>query len=123
MVAFIALLALLPALAVGHPARRATGQLIQSNRSGGCLSVAGGRAAVAAGQVTDGTAVVNMACQQASMWDISPGSGSVVVSGTKYALDAGIDPHNFVAMKVWTSYPGLTQQTYVSTVTGEGRSS
>lgn len=98
------LFALLPFLALSSASpvnKRASSRLIESGRAGGfCLSVEGGRAAVAAGTVTNGTPVTTLACAAASYWDISKGSGSVVVSGTNYALDIGLQPGNNGALKV-----------------------
>lgn len=53
-----------------------------------------------AGQVNAGTSVVAMECASAAGWDISPGSGSVVLTGTNLALDAGVNPSNNGALKV-----------------------
>lgn len=52
-------------------------------------------------------------CSNSVRWDISPGSGSVIVSGTQLALDAGEVSGNGQPLKIWTSFPGLSQQTYV----------
>jgi hypothetical protein len=98
------LFALLPLLAVvsaGPINKRASSRLIESGiRGGQCLSVEGGRAAVAAGTITDGTSVRLLNCGVASFWDISPGSGSVVLSGTNFALDASVPQGNFNGAKV-----------------------
>lgn len=80
--------------------KRANNQLIYSNRDQKCLSPAGGAAAVAAGQVNAGTPVVAVDCASAAGWDINPGSGSVLLTGTALALDAGINPANNGALKV-----------------------
>jgi hypothetical protein len=114
-----ALLALLPTL-LAHPFKRATGQTISAGRDNLCLSVEGGSAAISS--LSAGVKVVSLPCEQASTWDISSGSGSVVVSGNSgFALDAGSDPGNNGGLKVWNSYPGLFQQTWVvfSHVVGE----
>ncbi|KAI9639257.1 uncharacterized protein MKK02DRAFT_39553 [Dioszegia hungarica] len=113
LVTLLPLLALVSATPI---AKRDASRLIESGRNGGfCLSVEGGRAAVAAGKVTDGTPVVTLGCQAASFWDISRGSGSIVVSGTIYAFDIGLTPGNNGPVKVWTSYPTSTQQTWYLT--------
>lgn len=90
------LLALLPLLAVvvASPVKRANNQLIVSGRDQLCLSPQGGAAAVTAGQVGNGTPLITMDCAQAAGWDISPGSGSVILTGTNYAMDAGTTPGN-----------------------------
>jgi hypothetical protein len=74
--------------------------LIVSGRDNKCLSPAGGAAAVAAGQVGNGTPLVTLDCAQAAGWDISPGSGSVILSGTSFAMDAGNNPGNNGQLKV-----------------------
>lgn len=105
----ILLLPLLAGISASPINKRATGQLISAGRDGLCLSVQGGSGAA----LGAGLAVESIACDQASLWDISPGSGSVLVSGSNgaFALDAGSNPGNNQALKIWTSYPGLYQQT------------
>ena len=50
-------------------------------------------------------------------WNLNEeGSGSLILtstanSGSPLALDAGSSPENFGSVKLWTSYPGLYQQT------------
>ena len=130
---------LLLSLASASPIKRANNQLIVSSRDQKCLSPAGGAAAVTAGQVGNGTPLVTMDCAQAAGWDISPGSGSVILTGTSFAMDAGTTPGNNGQLKVdlhpflllfskyedtqayiqtWTSYPGLSQQTWYLTADG-----
>jgi hypothetical protein len=100
------LLALLAGDASAAPmAKRFTGAVIRSYRTNTCLTLPAGVAAA------DGVYLTVGDCNTATKWDINPGSGSVIVSGTNFALDAGLDPHNNVPAKVWTSYPGATQQT------------
>jgi hypothetical protein len=99
-----ALIALLPAFALAVPnikerdlSKRYSGVLIQANRDGRCLSVSGGPHAAFA----DGTSVVSLECSQATTWDISPGSGSVLAHNVpQFALDAGSTPGNNGALKV-----------------------
>ena len=92
---------LLLALATSaSPVKRANNQLIVSSRDQKCLSPAGGAAAVVAKQVGNGTPLVTMDCSQAAGWDISPGSGSVILTGTNYAMDAGTTPGNNGLLKV-----------------------
>jgi len=108
----LTLLALLPCLlAFPTVTKRADNQLISAGRDGLCLSLQGGKGTAA----SNGVPVVSLPCDQASTWSISPGSGSVIVSGTNFALDAGSNPGNNGALKVWTSYPGLYQQTWYLT--------
>ncbi len=109
----LALLALLPFISASPTPlqKRYTGVLIRSGRQDAkgqdqCLSLRPGF------PVTDGSFVYGEPCWKATKWDINPGSGSVLVSGhPNFALDAGSKPGNFERMKVWTSYPGLMQQT------------
>lgn len=108
--ALLAVVALLPSFAVASPMqKRYTNQVIKSYRTGTCLTLQGGV------QIVDGSLLRVGDCATATRWDISPGSGSVIVSGTNFALDAGTNPHNNVPAKVWTSFPGLTQQTWYLT--------
>lgn len=89
--------------------KRYTGVTIRSYRTNTCLTLQGGV------QIQNGSPLKVGDCSSATRWDINPGSGSVIVSGTNFALDAGTDPHNNVPAKVWQSYPGLTQQTWYLT--------
>ncbi|WWC69835.1 uncharacterized protein I206_103778 [Kwoniella pini CBS 10737] len=115
MLASLALIAVpLLALVNASPVeKRFTSAKIVSGRDGLCLGVT--KAGV-------GSPVVSVACSNANYltnWDINPGSGSVILSGTGLALDAGSTPGNNGALKVWTSYPGLYQQTWY--LTGDNR--
>jgi hypothetical protein len=98
------LLSLLPFLATAALAspivKRADNQLIQSTVSGRCLSPPSGAAGVANGQVGIETNVVTVDCNDAAAWNISPGSGSVILTGTNYALDAGENPGEQGGVKV-----------------------
>lgn len=77
---------------------------IRSGRDGKCLT--------AAPKTGVGSPVYTVDCGSALLWSISPGSGSITLGGS-LALDAGENPHNNGQLKVWTSYPGLFQQTWV----------
>jgi len=108
----LALVALLAGSAFASPTpaqKRYSGVTIRSYRTGTCLTLQGGV------QIVDGSLLRVGDCSTATKWDINPGSGSVIVSGTNFALDAGTNPHNNVPAKVWQSYPGLTQQTWYLT--------
>lgn len=108
MLNVISLLPLLLATATASPvniAKRANNQLIFSGRDQLCLSPQGGAAAVAANQVGNGTPLITMACDQAAGWDISPGSGSVILTGTNFAMDAGSTPGNNGQLKVGPPSP------------------
>ncbi|KAK8869443.1 hypothetical protein IAR55_000007 [Kwoniella newhampshirensis] len=116
--------ALLPLLAAGAPlTKRDTNQLIYAGqRDNLCISVQGGynttdSLGFETGNtgLTDGIPVVSVPCHQATRWDIQQGSGSILASGTNFALDAGSNPGNNGALKIWTSYPGLYQQTWYYT--------
>lgn len=112
--ATLALAALLPGLANASPvSKRYKNSLIRSFRTGTCLSTQPGT------PLQDGTPLTVVDCNKAVRWDINPGSGSVIISGTDFALDAGVNPSNNVPAKVWTSYPGLAQQTWF--LTGDNR--
>jgi hypothetical protein len=102
MIAYLSLPLILLSLTTSYasPIKRANNQLIVSGRDNKCLSPAGGAAAVAAGQVGNGTPLVTLDCAQAAGWDISPGSGSVILSGTSFAMDAGNNPGNNGQLKV-----------------------
>jgi hypothetical protein len=103
---------LLLALATSaSPVKRANNQLIVSSRDQKCLSPAGGAAAVAASQVGNGTPLVTMDCNSAAGWDISPGSGSVILTGTNYAMDAGTTPGNNGLLKVSDRVPRVVRHT------------
>jgi hypothetical protein len=107
-----ALLALLPLLAYTNASptplqKRYTQAKIRSGRDGLCLT--------AAPKTGIGSEVFSTSCANALTWTINPGSGSVLLgdgSGSPpLALDAGEQPGNNGALKVWQSYPGLYQQT------------
>lgn len=100
-----ALLPLLALVSAGPIIKRADSRLIETGRPPGfCLSVEGGRQAVSQGKVHSGTPVVTLACATASYWDISKGSGSVIVSGVKFALDIGLEPGNNGPLKVGSMF-------------------
>ncbi|KAK6905226.1 hypothetical protein I203_106046 [Kwoniella mangroviensis CBS 8507] len=106
---FLASLLSLLALSSASPIhKRYSSVKIQSNRNGQCLSPQGDALA-------NGVRVGTLPCDQAKTWDIDPGSGSVILSGTNLALDAGTGNDNNEIVKLWTSYPGLYQQTWYLT--------
>lgn len=85
----VGLLPLLATAVFASPiAKRADNQLIQSSVSGRCLSPASGAQGVASGAIGIETNVVTIDCSTAADWNIRPGSGSVILSGTDYALEA-----------------------------------
>lgn len=94
--------------------KRYSGVQIYAGRDGLCLG--------AAPKTGVGSEVRSVSCSDsnwATKWDIDYGSGSVILTGTGLALDAGSYPGNFGLLKVWTSYPGLYQQTWY--LTGDQR--
>ncbi|ORX35169.1 hypothetical protein BD324DRAFT_121509 [Kockovaella imperatae] len=119
MLALLALLPLLVSVSATPIQKRYNRALIVSGRDGKCL--------VAAPKTGSGSPVTSEDCantQGGKYWNINPGSGSIILSGTEslpepLALDAGSTPGNFGSLKVWTSYPGLYQQTWF--LTGDNR--
>lgn len=96
-----ALLPLLALVSAGPIVKRRGNVLIESGRNPGqCLSIQGGRIRNEANPLGNGTPVVTLACDVASLWDISKGSGSVLVTGSNYALDIGLEPTNNGGLKV-----------------------
>ncbi|WWC59784.1 uncharacterized protein I303_102346 [Kwoniella dejecticola CBS 10117] len=87
---------------------RYTGVRIQSYRYGYCLVPYGPHN-------YNGVQVRTTQCQYAPRWDINPGSGSIILSGTEFALDAGTGAENGEIVKIWQSYPGVFQQTWYLT--------
>ncbi|WVN87628.1 uncharacterized protein L203_102811 [Cryptococcus depauperatus CBS 7841] len=97
------------ALAAASPIqKRFNGVKIQAGRNGKCLSPVSANYA-------NGVQVTTVGCDQAHRWDINPGSGSVILTGTNFALDAGTGADNNEIVKLWQSYPGLFQQTWYLT--------
>lgn len=98
------LLGLLPFLASATHAspivKRANNQLIQSVTSGLCISPASGAEGVANGQVGNAANLVSLDCDDAASWDLSRGSGSIILSTTNYAIDIGENPGNTGSLKV-----------------------
>jgi len=90
----VALLPLLAVLASASPIKRFSGVQILSGRDGKCLTVDTTQTP------SNGLAVTSGNCVTASTWDISPGSGSIILHGTGFALDAGSTPGNNGALKV-----------------------
>ncbi|KGB75524.1 hypothetical protein I307_00799 [Cryptococcus deuterogattii 99/473] len=112
MLFFPILLPLLALVSATPFTKRYSGAKIQSYRDGKCLSPN-------SNDYSNGVQVVTVNCDQAKTWDINPGSGSVILHGTNFALDAGTGADNNEIVKIWTSYPGLFQQTWF--LTGDKR--
>lgn len=50
------------------------------------------------------------------LWDVQRGTTAVKLSAGNFCLDFGTNPNaNGVGAKLWTCYPGLTQQTFYYT--------
>lgn len=81
----LALFAILAEAVAGSPIeKRYSNSVIRSGRNGQCLSLPAGVAP------SNGAGLITTDCNIASRWDINPGSGSVILSGTNFALDAGV---------------------------------
>jgi hypothetical protein len=134
MFSTISLPLILITLLYASPTKGKKDQLIISSLTGQCISPAGGFGEVSKEHIRDGTALTTIDCDEAAGWDISRESGSITLTGTSYAMDAGTpagnngllkvcsDGHVFCGSadrQVWTSYPGAAAQTWYST--GDGR--
>lgn len=102
----LALLSLATTVTQASPVEKRWARVrIRSGRDGKCLT--------AAPKTGVGYPVYTGDCGSALLWSISPGAGSIHLG--PLALDAGEKPHNNGQLKVWTSYPGLMQQTWYLT--------
>ncbi|WVQ82860.1 hypothetical protein IAT38_004995 [Cryptococcus sp. DSM 104549] len=108
MLALLTLLPLLACVTASPIEKRYSGVKIQSYRDGKCLTPSNKN-------YGNGVSVTTVGCGQAATWDINPGSGSVVLHGTGFALDAGTGRDNNEGVKIWQSYPTLFQQTWYLT--------
>nr|XP_018266701.1 uncharacterized protein I303_00676 [Kwoniella dejecticola CBS 10117]OBR88859.1 hypothetical protein I303_00676 [Kwoniella dejecticola CBS 10117] len=119
LAAILPLLALTTSISASPIQKRYNGVKIQSSRNDLCLSplpqpqLRGDNATETT--YADGDKVGVTDCADAQVWDINPGSGSIVLTGTNFALDAGTGTDNNEEVKLWTSYPGLFQQTWYFT--------
>ncbi|WVF69497.1 hypothetical protein IAT40_004274 [Kwoniella sp. CBS 6097] len=91
-----------------HLSKRYSAVRIRSARDNKCLSPTGTK-------WTDGTIVTTVDCANAARWDINPGSGSVILYGSTYALDAFTGSANNSPVRIQTSTPGAFQQTWYLT--------
>lgn len=83
-----------------------------------CLTVANGAAGLNAEVVITGCFAPYPTDEFIGLqtWNIVQGSASTIqLAGTNYCLDAGSTPGNGNDMKIYTCYPGLTQQTWYYT--------
>jgi hypothetical protein len=82
------------------PTKGATNQMIISGRTGQCISSPDGSRGVSKEHVGNESPLIAMDCDEAAGWDISPGIGSISLTGTLYAMDAGTSPGNHGQLKV-----------------------
>jgi len=89
-------------------------QLIISTRTGQCISPPDGFRQVSKEHIEDGTALTTVDCDEAAGWDISRGSGSISLTGSSYAMDAGTPAGDNGQLKarirstlIGRSHPGL----------------
>jgi len=117
LTALLPLLALFPSSSLGKPiSKRLSSVLIYSGRDNLCLTPA----AANSQDFANGTPVISVPCVEAMTWNLGVGEAtSVVAAGTEYVLDAGSNPANGGALKLWQSYSGLAQQTWY--LTGDNR--
>lgn len=113
-----ALVTVLPLLASAAPAnrvKRATYQFIHPNGDTSRCLVAPRVGNDVALTIEDcATAVTEPTTS--SQWDITFGDNpSIQISGTNYCLDAGVGPHNNGPAKLYTCYPGASQQDWYYT--------
>jgi hypothetical protein len=110
--AALALVAVLPVLA-SPIQKRFTGVRLRAGRTNTCLSLS----QQASPKSGSNLILDDCAGPSVSLWDISPGSGSVVLANLRgddesvLALDAGIPLANNTRAKLWQSFPGAPQQT------------
>ncbi|OCF54000.1 hypothetical protein L486_08507 [Kwoniella mangroviensis CBS 10435] len=68
----------------------------------------------------NGTVVGTTGCDNGATWEINPGSGSIILHGTNWALQAqGGGSTNNAAVVLWRSAPGTFAQTWY--LTGDNR--
>ncbi|WWD06444.1 hypothetical protein V865_004534 [Kwoniella europaea PYCC6329] len=106
----ITVIYLLPSTLASPLTKRYSSVKIQSYRSLKCLSPVAPPA-----EWEDGTRVTTVNCTSAVEWDVNPGSDSILISGTNWALDAGTGDQDNAIIKIWQSYPGISQQTWYLT--------
>jgi hypothetical protein len=68
-------------------AQRDSSMLIESARDGKCLTPS-------SDILENGTPIISVDCGAAALWDIVQGSGSIILSGTNFAIDLGLQPGN-----------------------------
>lgn len=117
MVSFLSatLFAVLPLLASASPiAKRANFLIHPGGDETMCLGVPG------VGQVNQALQVLKCANTAVSLsWTLSEGNNPNGIQLSGLCLDAGENPHNNGPAKLYTCYPGLTQQTWY--LTSDGR--
>ncbi|WWC59779.1 uncharacterized protein I303_102341 [Kwoniella dejecticola CBS 10117] len=87
--------------------KRYTAIRIKSFRNGECLHPTGQKSTW-----TAGTRVGTAPCERAALWNADPGSGSVILYDTGWALDAGTGLEDGEHVMLQQSRPGSFQQTW-----------
>ncbi|WRT64500.1 uncharacterized protein IL334_001432 [Kwoniella shivajii] len=105
---FITLISLLSLVTSSPVAKRYSAVKIRSARDNKCLSPFGNKWVA-------GTQVTIVDCTSAARWDINPGSGSIILHGSTFALDAGAGNANNELVKLGNSAPGSFAQTWYLT--------
>ena len=110
MLSQLTALSVLATLALAAPlTKRATTTAKIQGNNGQCLGYSGSTS------VYDGTPLGGVDCnsESAIQWVFTPQSPSSItpLGHSDFALDAGTNPEDFGKLKLWTSYPGLYQQT------------
>ncbi|WWC59782.1 uncharacterized protein I303_102344 [Kwoniella dejecticola CBS 10117] len=105
---FVALISLLGISSAAPMEKRYSTVKIRAARDNKCLSPFGTR-------WTDDTQVTTVDCAGAARWDINPGSGSVILHGSTYALSAVTGNANNEIVQLKTSAPGTFAQTWYLT--------
>lgn len=117
MLASTLLFTLLSTFALGAPAsspadvlaKRQVSSKITAN-NGQCLGFSGST------DIANGTPIGEVDCGSGNaiewIFDVDQPSSIVPKGNTGFALDAGSNPGNFGKLKLWQSYPGLSQQTW-----------
>ncbi|WVQ94570.1 hypothetical protein IAU59_001650 [Kwoniella sp. CBS 9459] len=104
---FAAVLPLLALASASPIVKRYQGVKIQSVANGRCITPKAPN--------VETSLVVAIDCDRAQGWDISPGSGSIILSGTNLALHAKTGTEDHEKLTVEESSPGAFQQTWYLT--------
>ncbi|WWC68221.1 uncharacterized protein I206_102144 [Kwoniella pini CBS 10737] len=104
----VSLISLLTFVSASPIEKRYSTVKIRSARDNKCLSPSGTK-------WTNGTQITTVDCTGAARWDINPGSGSVILHGSTYALSAMTGNANNENVQLQTSVPGTFAQTWYLT--------